>query len=81
MGLRGEIGLNGRFSRFRPRPIFETQPDLLRLKVVPTPFQPQLAGDCGVWRGIEFIAPIFQWIAKEFSYLSAFSTKRWLLIV
>ncbi len=47
MGLSGEIIVGGLPPTMRP--IFETQPVLLRLKVVPTTFQPHLAGDCGVW--------------------------------
>ncbi len=56
MGLSGAIVLAGRSSRRSTRPIFETQSGLLRLKVVPTTFQPHLAGDCGVWHGMELIA-------------------------
>ena len=46
MGLSCEIVLAGRSSRRSTRPSFETQRALLRLKVVPTAFQPHLAGDC-----------------------------------
>ena len=49
MGLSGEIIVGGLPPTMRP--IFETQPVLLRLKVVPTTFQPQLAGNRGVWHG------------------------------
>ena len=59
MGLSCEVVLAGRSSRRSTRPIFETQPGLLRLKVVPTAFQHHLAGDCGVWHGKKAIAQIF----------------------
>ncbi len=57
MGLSGEIVLAGRSSQRSTRPSFKTQPVLLRLKVVPTTFQPHLAGDCAVWHGKELLAP------------------------
>ena len=57
MRLSGEIVVGGVvFAPPTTRPSFETLPVLQRLKVVPTTFQPQLAGDCGVWHGAELIA-------------------------
>ena len=53
MGLNCEIVVGGApFAPPTTRPSFETQRALLRLKVVPTAFQPHMAGDCGVWRGV-----------------------------
>ncbi len=50
MGLSGDIVVGGApFAPPTTRPNFETQPGLLRLKVVPTTFQPHLDGDRAVW--------------------------------
>jgi hypothetical protein len=57
MGLSGEIIVGG--LPLTMRPSFETLRALQRLKVVPTTFQPHLAGDCGVWHGMEPIARTF----------------------
>ena len=57
MSLSGDIVVGGAlFAPPTARPSFKTQRFLLRLKVVPTTFQAQLAGDCGVWHVPEQIA-------------------------
>ncbi|KAB1969530.1 hypothetical protein F9B82_08265 [Lacticaseibacillus casei] len=52
-----KLVLNGRISRFRPRPSFETQPGLLRRAHHSScaVASPQPAGDCGVWHGNKLI--------------------------
>ena len=59
MGLSCQIVVGGAvFAPPTTRPSFETLPVLQRLKVVPTAFQSQLAGDRGVWHDTGLIAEL-----------------------